>query len=60
MIIGNKFLIINVDQTKDEKMEIDEEKELKIMIEYERERQLEKFSKIYFDKIKINTMVNEL
>ena len=60
MIIGNKFLIINVDQTKDEKIEIDEEKELKIMIEYERERQLEKFSKIYFDKIKINTIINEL
>ena len=60
MIVGNKFLIINVDQTKDEKIEIDEEKELKIMIEYERDRQLEKFSKIYFDKIKINTIINEL
>ena len=30
------------------------------MIAYERNRQLEQFSKIYYDKVKINTVINEL
>ncbi len=60
LIIGNKYLILNIDEIKNEKVEIDENKELDKMIQYEKNRQLEKFSKIYYDKIKINTTINEL
>ena len=58
--IGNKFLIIKLEETKNEKINIDKEKELSKMIEYEKNRQLEQFSKIYYDKVKINTVINEL
>ena len=58
--IGNKFLILKLDEIKNEKIKIDKEKELKKMIEYEQNRQLEQFSKIYYDKVKINTTINEL
>ena len=58
--IGNKFLLLNLDDAKNEKIEINREKELKKMIEYEKNRQLEQFSKIYYDKVKINTIINEL
>jgi len=58
--IGNKFLILNLDEIKNEKIKIDEKKELEKMIAYERNRQLEQFSKIYYDKVKINTVINEL
>ena len=58
--IGNKFLLLNLDDVKNEKIEINREKELKKMIEYEKNRQLEQFSKIYYDKVKINTIINEL
>jgi len=30
------------------------------MILYEKNRQLEQFSKIYYDKIKLNTIIDEL
>jgi len=58
--IGNKFLILKLDEIKNEKIKIDKKKELKKMIEYEKNRQLEQFSKIYYDKVKINTTINEL
>jgi len=58
--IGNKFLLLNLDEIKNEKIEIDREKELKKMVDYEKNRQLEQFSKIYYDKVKINTIINEL
>jgi len=58
--IGNKFLILNLDEVKEEKIKIDEKKELEKMITYERNRQLKQFSKIYYDKVKINTIINEL
>ena len=58
--IGNKFLILKLDEIKNEKIKIDKKKELKKMIEYEKNRQLEQFSKIYYDKVKINTIINEL
>jgi peptidyl-prolyl cis-trans isomerase SurA len=60
IIIGNKFLILNIDDVKNEKIEIDEKKELEKMIKYETNRQLGQFSKIYYDKVKINTVINEL
>jgi peptidyl-prolyl cis-trans isomerase SurA len=60
IIIGNKFLILNIDDVKKEKKEINEKKELEKMIKYETNRQLSQFSKIYYDKVKINTVIDEL
>ena len=58
--IGNGFLILKIENIRTEKIKIDEKKELEKMIEFERNKQLEQFSKIYFNKIKINTAISEL
>ena len=60
MQIGGNFLIIKILNIKNEKVKIDKESELKKMIIFERNRQLEKLSKIYFNKVKINTNVEKL
>ena len=57
--LGNNFLILKVNDIKDEEINSDPEKELKKMILLEQERQLEMFSKIHFNKIKINTDVQK-
>jgi len=58
--LGNKFLILNLNEIKNEKIKIDKERELNKMILYEKNRQLEQFSKIYYDKVKLNTIIDEL
>ena len=58
--IGNNFLILRLDDKKNENIKIDEKKELKKMIAYEQDRQLNQFSKIFFNRIKINTNISEL
>ena len=58
--IGANFLILKVDNIKFEKSEIDEEKEFSKIYNFEIDRKLEQFSKIYFNKVKINTKINEL
>ena len=60
MQVGGNFLIIKILNIKNEKVEVDKESELKKMIIFERNRQLEKLSKIYFNKVKINTNVEKL
>ena len=40
-------------------VKIDNEMKLKEMIDFERNRQLNQFSNIYFNKIKINYSINE-
>ena len=52
--IGNGFIILYVHDKKISKFEEDEEMILKKMIEFERAKQFSQFSRIYFDKIKIN------
>jgi len=58
--IGNSFLILKVDNIRKENVEIDKKKEFDKMVKFEKNRQLEKFSKIYYNKIKINTAISEL
>ena len=58
--IGKNFLILKLENIKIEKNIVDKKKELAKNIQFERNRQLELFSKIYFDKIKINTYISEL
>ena len=60
MAIGNAFLVLKIDDIKNEIVQIDEKKELEKMIQYEESSQLEKFSKIYYNKVKINTSISEL
>ena len=60
MQIGGSFLILKVEELKYEKKTIDENQELNKKIQFETSRQLDQFSKIYYNKIKINTSINEL
>ncbi len=57
--IGNNFLILKIDQIKSKKIKINNEAKLKEMVDFERTRQLNQFSSIYFNKIKINYSINE-
>ena len=57
--IGNNFLILKIEEIKKNKIKIDNEMKLKEMIDFERNRQLNQFSNIYFKKIKINYSIDE-
>ena len=57
--LGNNFIILRLDDTKEEKIDIDSSSGLKKMIQLEKEKQLEMFSKVHFNKIKINTDVKK-
>jgi peptidyl-prolyl cis-trans isomerase SurA len=58
--LGNNYLILKIEDVRIKKIEIDEKKELKKLITIEEDRQLNKLSKIYFDKIKLNYLINEI
>ena len=58
--LGNGFIILKLDNVKIEKVKINKKEELDKMILFESNRQLNQFSKIYFNKIKINTNISEL
>ena len=57
--ISSKFIIVKLNNIKKEKKIIDKKKELLRLIKSEENRQLDNFSKIFFDKIKINTKIYE-
>jgi len=57
--LNSKFFILKINDIKKEKKDLDEKKELKRLIISEQNRQLNNFSKIYFDKIRINAKINE-
>ena len=57
---GNSFLILKIEEIKYESKEIDEEEELKKMIQFETSKQLDQFSKIFYKKVEINTVIDEL
>ena len=59
MKIGNNFLILKIEDIKKNKIEINNEIKLKEMIDFERNRQLNQFSNIYYNKIKINYSIDE-
>ena len=58
--VGNNFLILRVEDIKENLIEINEESRLNKIIEFETDRQLSQYSKIYYNKIKINTKLSEL
>jgi peptidyl-prolyl cis-trans isomerase SurA len=57
--IGNSFLIVKVNKINVIEVSVDEKKELEKLINNETNIQLNQFSKIYFDKIKMNYNINE-
>ena len=59
MQFGNNFLILKIEDTKIKKKKIDNELALKKMIDFEKNKQLNQFSNIYFNKIKVNYSINE-
>jgi peptidyl-prolyl cis-trans isomerase SurA len=54
------FLILKINDIKNTKIEIDIEKEFKILENYEKNNQLNQYSNIYFNKIKKDLEINEL
>ena len=60
IVIPGGFLILKINDIKDTKVEIDEEKEFKILVNYERNAQLSQYSKIYYNKIKKDLEISEL
>ena len=58
--VGVNFLILKIDDIKFENTEIDIKKEFTKIYNFEVDRKLEQFSKIYFNKIKLNININEL
>ena len=54
------FLILKINDTKNTKVEIDTNQELKNLKNYEKNNQLNQYSKIYFNKIKKDLEISEL
>ena len=54
IILSTGVLLLRVDNIKNSKINIDQDSEFKRAIRYERNRQLNQYSKIYYNKIKKN------
>ena len=57
--VGNNFLFLKIDEIKISQIEFDKKKELEKLIKLETNKQLNQFSRIYFNKSKINYSINE-
>jgi len=60
IVVPGGFLILQINDIKNIKVEIDEEKELKRLENYEKNNQLNQYSKIYYNKIKKDIEIIEL
>ena len=60
IVVPGGFLILKIDDIKKTKVEINVEKELKKLVNYEKNNQLNQYSIIYFNKIKKDLEINEL
>jgi peptidyl-prolyl cis-trans isomerase SurA len=58
--IPGGFLILQINDVKSTKIELDIEKELKKLENYEKNNQLNQYSKIYFNKVKKDLEISEL
>ena len=58
--VPSGFLILQVNDIKNTKIEIDFEKEFKRLENYERNNQLNQYSKIYFNKVRKDLEISEL
>ena len=57
--IGNNFLILKVDEIRSKNIPINKQEELDKMIKFETNKQLNQFSKIFFEKTKMNYSISE-
>ena len=57
--IWNNYLLLKVNEIRQKNIPINKEEELEKMIKFETNKQLNQFSKIFFDKAKINYSINE-
>ena len=57
--IGNNYLILQINDIKKVSIKIDKQKELERMIASETSKQLDKFSNIFYNKIKLNSTISE-
>ena len=55
----NGYLLLKINDKKEMKEVVDIEKELKDLISYERDKQLNQFSLLYYKKLKQNTKISE-
>ena len=59
IIVPAGFLILKVNDKKKENVNIDKNKELKKLIAFEKNKQFNQFSLIYYNKIRFNSKINE-
>ena len=57
--LSNSFLILKIDQIRINKIKIDKDKEYQKLVQIETNKQLNQFSRIYFEKSKMNYTINE-
>jgi len=57
--IDNNYIVLKIEDKKLKENNLDREEELKKLIRFERNRQLNQFSNIYFRKVKMNYELNE-
>ena len=57
--IENNFLILKINETRQKLFNLDKQTELEKMIMIERTKQLDKFSNIFYNKIKLNAKISE-
>ena len=57
--IRNNYMILKIEKIRLNEISINKENELNKMIKYETNKQLNQFSRIYFEKSKINYLINE-
>jgi peptidyl-prolyl cis-trans isomerase SurA len=60
IVVPGGFLILQINDIKNEKIEIDLKKELAKLINFEKNNQLNQYSKIYFNKVKKDLEISEL
>lgn len=58
--MGTNSVILKVEDIKIENLEIDQDKEFKKLVQFETNKQLERFSLIHFNRIKLNTIIDVL
>tara|TARA_B100001057_G_scaffold483091_1_gene559380 strand:- start:4824 stop:5753 length:930 start_codon:yes stop_codon:yes gene_type:complete len=57
--IGNNYLILKIEKIKTSKISLKDDEELEKMIKFETNKQLNQFSRIFFNKAKLNYTINE-
>ena len=58
--VSSGFLILKINDVKSTQIEVSVEDELKKLINFEKNNQLNQYSKIYFNKVKKNLQIDEL